>query len=272
LLATKKHYQMKGNKINIPDFDDLIFESRNREYGAYQLRKKYKSAVIQGLIISSFIGCSVVIIPFIIRPTSDQVLMGGNRYVSVNFENLALPVEELYLPPPPTSHKPGFINEAINNTAPVIVDTISPLEETLASAEEILASSGDTLLNENLIGYGENLLDGNGGTELTDPLFIVEVMPSFRGGDEKKFRDWVQNRAVYPEEAVNNKIKGTVMLTFVVEKDGSVSDVNIVRGVHPLLDNEALKVVSESPKWSPGLQRGQPVRVIFIIPIIFSSN
>ena len=62
------------------------------------------------------------------------------------------------------------------------------------------------------------------------------------------------------------------MLTFVVEKDGSVSDVNIVRGVHPLLDNEALKVVSESPKWSPGLQRGQPVRVIFIIPIIFSSN
>jgi protein TonB len=263
---------MKVNKIKTPDFDDLIFESRNRDYGAYQLRKKYKSAVIQGLIISSFIGISAVVIPFLIRSTSDQVLMGGNRYVSVNFENLAFPFEKLYLPPPPASLKPGVTHEIINNTVPNIVDTIFPLEKTLASADEILAASGDTLLNENLIGYGENLLNGNGGTELTDPLFIVEVMPSFRGGDEKKFRDWVQNRAIYPEEAVNNKIKGTVILTFVVEKDGSVGNVNIVKGVHPLLDNEALKVVSESPKWSPGLQRGQPVRVIFIIPIIFSSK
>jgi protein TonB len=263
---------MKRGKIKPPDFDDLIFESRNRDYGAYQLRKKYKSAVIQGIIISSFIGCSAVIIPFIIRPTSDQVLMGGSRYVSVNLENLALPVEELYLPPPPASRKPGFTNEIINNTAPVIVDTIFSTEKTLASADEVLASSGDTLLNENLSGYGEDLLNGKGGTELTDPFFIVEVMPSFRGGNEKKFRDWVQNRTVYPEEAVINKIKGTVILTFVVEKDGSVSNVNIVKGVHPLLDNEALEVISESPKWSPGLQRGQPVRVIFVIPIIFSSN
>lgn len=262
---------MNGRKTKIPDFDDLIFERRNRDYGAYKIRKKYKSAVIQGLIISTIIGCSAVIIPFLIRPESDRVVRAGNRYVGVNFENLSFPVEEPYLPPPPAYPESGSGNEIINNTEPAIVDTILSFEETLASTDEILASSGDTLANENLSGYGENLLNGNGDQESSDPFFIVEVMPSFRGGDEKKFRDWVQNRALYPAEAVN-KIKGTVFVTFVVEKDGSVSNVTIVKGVHPLLDNEALKVVSESPKWSPGLQRGQPVRVTFIIPIVFSSK
>ncbi len=81
---------------------------------------------------------------------------------------------------------------------------------------------------------------------------------------------WVRKRTNYPQEAIENKINGTVILTFVVEKDGSVIEVTVLKGVHPVLDNEALKVISESPKWSPGKQRGQPVRIRYIIPINFS--
>ncbi len=95
-------------------------------------------------------------------------------------------------------------------------------------------------------------------------------MPSFKGGGFEKFREWVQKRTNYPQEAIDKKVRGKVFLTFIVEKDGSVSNVTVVKGVDPLLDNEAVKAISESPKWEPGLQRGQPVRVRYSIPLNFS--
>ena len=95
-------------------------------------------------------------------------------------------------------------------------------------------------------------------------------MPSFKGGGLEKFRAWVQNRTTYPQAAIERKIKGKVYLTFIVEKDGSVSNVTIVKGVDPLLDDEAVKAISASPRWTPGLQRGEPVRVRYSIPLNFS--
>ena len=94
-------------------------------------------------------------------------------------------------------------------------------------------------------------------------------MPSFRGGDLNKFRDWVQKRTNYPHEAIEEQIEGKVFLTFIIETDGSVSNVTIVKGVDPLIDNEAVKAIQESPKWSPGLQRGQPVRVRYSMALNF---
>jgi protein TonB len=98
---------------------------------------------------------------------------------------------------------------------------------------------------------------------------LVEVTPTFRGGDLERFREWVQKRVVYPQEAQDNRIHGKVYLTFVVERDGSVSTVNIIKGVDPLLDDAAKKAIESSPKWSPGLQRGRPVRVRFSIYLNF---
>ena len=102
-----------------------------------------------------------------------------------------------------------------------------------------------------------------------EPFFVVEIMPSVKGGDINKFRDWVQRRTNYPQAAIEKKLKGKIFLTFIVEKDGTVTNVTVVKGVDPLLDNEAVKAIAESPKWSPGFQRGQPVRVRFQIPLDF---
>ena len=133
-----------------------------------------------------------------------------------------------------------------------------------------LASSDSDIIDVTAgSGFGDDLLPGGDGSGNEEPLFIVEVMPTFKGGDLNKFRDWVGKRTKYPEAAITNKIRGTVFLTFIVEKDGSVSNVTVIKGVHPLLDEEAVKAISESPKWSPGLQRGQPVRVRFQIPLEF---
>ena len=100
-------------------------------------------------------------------------------------------------------------------------------------------------------------------------FFIVEDMPSFQGGDVNNFRTWVADHLQYPEIAAENGISGRVFVRFVVEPDGTVDNVEVVRGVDPALDAEAVRVVKSSPKWSPGKQRGKPVRVAYTFPIVF---
>jgi len=251
------------------DLDDLLFEKRNREYGAYQLRKRYNAVMLTGIISAVIIVCSAVVIPFVISSRSDAVLGGGSYYVKVQMESLELPPDEIYVPPPPPPPEAARIQESQKYVPPVIVDSVLPIEIAPAITDQFLNQvSGDQIVS-GAFGAGEDLINGQVGFDIDEPYLSVEVMPMFRGGDLNKFRDWVQKRTPYPQAAVENRIRGTVYLTFIVEKDGSVSNVTVVKGVDPLLDNEAVKSITESPKWTPGLQRGQPVRVRFSIPLNF---
>jgi protein TonB len=261
---------MEIDKNRVPGFDDLLFASRNREYGAYQLRKKYNTVVIGGIFFACVIGSAAVILPFVLNPPSEHIISGGNRYVQVTMENLKPPDEEVYIPtvPPPPESK--HLEEIVRYVPPVVVDTVITVEKPTPSNDELLANTSDNQAETNNTGHGNELISGDVGSGEGDAFFLVEIMPSFRGGDLNKFREWIQKRANYPQEAIEKKIRGTVFLSFVVERDGSVSNINVIKGVNPLLDNEAVKVISESPKWNPGLQRGQPVRVRYLIPLNFN--
>ena len=99
-------------------------------------------------------------------------------------------------------------------------------------------------------------------------FFIVEEMPEFPGG-EMALRQFIANSVQYPIDAQKNGIQGKVYVTFVVSKDGSIADTKIARGVNPLLDAEALRVVNALPKWMPGKQKGKAVNVSYTVPINF---
>jgi protein TonB len=260
---------MFDNLRNVLDFDDLLFEKRNKEYGAYQLRKRYNAVVIAGIILATFIVSSVVILPFIFTSHSDKVLIGGYRNVYIQMENLKPPIDEILVPPSPPPPEVAKIQESVKYVPPEIIDSILPVETTHIITEEFLHQPADINIEITGTGTGTDLYPGQGGSGATDFFVVVEVMPSFKGGDIGKFREWVARRTNYPQAAYEKRIRGTVFLTFIVEKDGSVSNVTVVKGVDPLLDNEAVKAISESPKWTPGLQRGQPVRVRFSIPLNF---
>jgi protein TonB len=260
---------MYDNLRKVLDFDDLLFESRNRDYGAYQLRKRYNSVVISGIILATVLVSAVVVLPFIFASHSDKVHTGGFNYVSVQMENLDPPIEEFIVPPSPPPPEAAHIQEIVKYTPPVIVDSVLPFEPVLATTDEFLAQSSSDMLEVSGTGTGEDLLSGQVGTETDEPFFLVEVMPSFKGGDINKFREWVQKRTNYPQIAIDNKIQGRVFLTFIVEPDGAVSSVTVVKGVDPIIDNEAVKSIQASPKWSPGLQRGQPVRVRYSMWLSF---
>ena len=105
--------------------------------------------------------------------------------------------------------------------------------------------------------------------EVSIPFQLVEIKPRFNGGDANEFSEWVNAHLEYPEELYEKDIQGRVTLQFTVEADGSVTGVRVLRGVDPSLDKEAVRVVSASPKWQPGLIKGKPVRVTYTFPVIF---
>ncbi|MBA7548856.1 hypothetical protein ES705_41324 [subsurface metagenome] len=110
-------------------------------------------------------------------------------------------------------------------------------------------------------------------SEEDEPVFfIVEEMPDFQGKGIVGFREWVAQNLRYPESAKINNITGRVYIVFLVRRDGSVDEVKVSRGVNPDLDQEAVRVVKSSPKWTPGKQRGKAVNVAITIPIIFSLD
>jgi protein TonB len=97
---------------------------------------------------------------------------------------------------------------------------------------------------------------------------VVEKMPEFPGGSAGLMK-WLSDNVKYPAKAEEGGIQGRVVCTFVIERDGSVTDVRVARSIEPLLDNEAVRVLSKMPKWNPGTQNGKPVRVKYTVPVTF---
>lgn len=109
-------------------------------------------------------------------------------------------------------------------------------------------------------------------TKKNDMVFdVVEVMPQFPGGQIAMLK-YIMENMKYPEQAMKEGIQGRVAVRFIVEKDGSISDVKPILSVHPLLNKEAIRVVKSMPKWTPGKQNGKPVRVRFNLPVMFKLN
>lgn len=104
------------------------------------------------------------------------------------------------------------------------------------------------------------------------PFHLVEKQPSFKGSGPNEFTKWVNQRLVYPKKCKENGIQGRVTLQFTVTKEGYVTNVKVLRGVDPLLDKEVIRVVSSSPKWTPGTTRGKAVNVTYTFPVIFQNR
>ncbi len=146
------------------------------------------------------------------------------------FRSLSHPLIKLYVPPAPPPPEPSKIQEIVKYVPPVVVDSILPFEPKPVTTDQILAQSTIDSDAFTANGNGDDMMMGQDGFGSDEPFYLVEVMPSFKGGGISEFRNWVMRRTNYPQEAVDKKIHGTVYLTFIVEKDGSVSNVTIVKG------------------------------------------
>ena len=173
-------------------------------------------------------------------------------------EEEIIPITQETPPPPPETPKIPVLSDQID----IIDDDIKVDDDLFMNLED------DANLGVEIGDYIEEVQEEVIEEEAI-PFQLVETRPSFNGGDANEFSKWVNARLEYPEIAKENGVQGRVTLQFTVEKDGSVTNVKVVRGVDPSLDKEAVKVVSSSPKWTPGKQRDRAVRVTYTFPVIF---
>lgn len=160
--------------------------------------------------------------------------------------------EEIKPPPPPPP--------------PKVVEVLTIIDDDVELEEEFEFES--TEADDETIIDAVPVIEEDYGDDDAEVFIIVEDMPEFPGG-ELALRKWIADNVKYPVIAAENGIQGKVYVTFVVDKDGSVTNARIARGVDPSLDQEALRVVNKLPKWKPGKQRGKPVRVSYTVPINF---
>ena len=175
----------------------------------------------------------------------------------VLIEEEIIPITQDTPPPPPAAPKIPVLSDQID-----IVDDEIEIEDDMFMNLEDDANLGVEIMD--YVEVEEEVVE-----EEAIPFQLVEEKPSFQGGDANQFSKWVNQRLVYPEIAKENGVQGRVTLQFTVEKDGSVTKVKVLRGVDPSLDKEAVRVVSQSPKWKPGKQRDRAVPVTYTFPVIF---
>ena len=180
-------------------------------------------------------------------------LDAGNQEI---IEDEMVPITQETPPPPPEMPK-----------IPVLSDQIDIVDDEIKVDDNILNLEDDANLGVEIQDYVE--VQEEAVEEEAIPFALVEEKPKFQGGDANTFSKWVNQRLVYPEIAKENGVQGRVVLQFTVGADGAVSGVKVLRGVDPALDKEAVRVVSSSPKWTPGKQRDRKVKVTYTFPVIF---
>jgi protein TonB len=257
-MATKKQYT--------ESLEDIVFATRNKEYGSYYLRKRYRKYVIISLIIGLLLLGGAVGYPLINAYLNKSKLIRENER-TVSADMMDIPKEELP-PPPPPPPPPEALVEKVKFTAPVVVEDTN-IETGLMTQDDLSAKPQEAPTEEveiEIVEEKPQVIEQKVEAEI---FTVVEEQPTYPGGEEARMR-YLQENIKYPEEAKELGIQGRVFVTFVVEVDGSITDVRVLRGIGGGCDQEAIRVVKGMPKWVPGKQRGVPVRVQFNLPIKFT--
>jgi periplasmic protein TonB len=254
-------------KTVVESFDDIVFETRNKEYGAYVLRKKYPKWGTTAMIISIVIVFLAVGIPLIASYIQQKNYQKYLEQTTVmEMENLEEVKREDLTPPPPPPPPPAV--KEMTFTAPKIVDELTEPDVELGTTDDLAqaANAGEVDTAANVV---QVIVEEKAPVvEQVFESFAIQEKPMFPGGDAELVR-YVAENTKYPVIAQENGIEGTVYIRFVVTKTGDVGQASVMRAVDPLLEEEALRVVKSLPKWTPGKNNGNPVNVWFIIPVKF---
>ena len=188
------------------------------------------------------------------RDAQVSTLEADNQVVQ---EEEIIPITQETPPPPPEAPK-----------IPVLSDQIDIVDDEIKIDNDFLSLEDNSDMGVEIMDYVENVQEEVVEEEAI-PFQLVEEKPSFKGGDANEFSKWVNSKLVYPEIAKENGVQGRVMISFTIKADGSVANVRVTRSLDPALDKEAVRVVSSSPKWTPGKQRDRAVNVTYSLPVIF---
>jgi len=253
---------------------ELVFDDRNKNYGAYELRQHYGRTMVRAMAITFVsIVAFALIIGVLIKPAVEKVTQIA-KITGVQLLSIKPPV---VIPPKPIVHIQASTARPAS-AAPIAMHrfvSFVPTEDDKAEEPpKITALSGiigpvevkGPTSNAPAVDKVPGTLPAPGNDPV--PFTSLEVMPEPFGG-ATTWSKFLSKNLHYPQMAIDQRIQGKVWVSFIIEKDGTLSNFKVVRGVGYGLDEEALRVLKLAPAWKPGIQNGQPVRVQYNIPINF---
>ncbi|MBP2283261.1 protein TonB [Flavobacterium sp. CG_23.5] len=250
---------------------DIVFEGRNKAYGAYDLRKSNTKTTVRALIFGAIVFALAVSTPLILSLLPDSAENDAaldQKIVSIKLPPKKEEIKKDLPPPPPPPPKV----DQVKFVKPVVAKAEEVTEEPPKTIEikdkklgaETIKGDPDAVLTVEPVGNGPSAV-----VEEDNQIYNtagIEVKPDFPGGIDK-FYKFVGSNFQPPEEGSGGK----VYVTFVVEKDGSLTDIKVIRDIGYGTGKEAIRVLKKCPKWSPGEQNGKKVRVLYSLPITIQS-
>lgn len=268
-----------------PKWVDMVFDGKNKSYGAFQLRKGTSGRNIKSLII--LVIAAALVGGFLAWKVIEQkqaeqqaAYMEALELSKLQKEAKKQEKKEVVKPKVEPKKEIPVARQTQKFTAPVIkkdelvkeenqIKQMDKLDDKVAVGTENHEGTKNRNVEAVRNDIAVNTPPPAPKEEVTNKVFdVVEVMPSFPGG-QGALMSYLNSHTKYPVVAQENGVQGRVTVSFVVERDGSITDVHVVRSVDPSLDREAARVVSSMPNWQPGKQNGSAVRVKFNVPVQF---
>lgn len=252
-----------------PEWLELVFDDKNKDYGAYDLRKHYAQNQIKAMLIT-FLGVALLLVAYAIFKTKPE-------FVTITEYKPTIPIIKDYtrkVIPPPQTVEPPRHHDVTTVRYPSFVTRPDHEAENPPKIDDF---KGAAIGTENKKGTDDGYIDipdgpGPVAKEVVEDkpkeTYEIQVLPQPVGG-EAAWAKFLQKNLHYPPQAIDAHVQGKVFLSFIIEKDGHITDVVVERGVGYGLDEEAMRVLKLAPAWKPGIQNGHQVRVKFTMPISF---
>ncbi len=265
---------MKDIDLTSSAWCELVFEGRNKSYGAYSIRRESSDRHLAALLIMISLGVAAALgVNFY-----NKLTMQNQKTVAIDPSGPIVmvqidPIEKPVVQPIQAAEPPSAIRKTVRYTLPVVKPDDQATGEELASQDALnldRSAAIGTITHEGTNDVTAPFIEDIAPIVEKKPEIIdfAEQMPEYPGGQGELMK-FLSSNIKYPVIAQEQNIQGTVLLRFVVSTDGSVSDVQIVRSLDPSCDREAVRVVKSMGKWIPGRQNGTAVNVFFTLPIRF---
>ncbi len=255
---------------------DISFENRNKEYGAFILRNKYYRIFSIAFLISIVLVVLILFIPKIIE------LFQSEDNSAYNLDPRSEIITEVYIPNlpkieiqksiNPTENKIEITQKPVTKIPKVVKEDTQVIEvvEQPKPIEKIDVPTSETSSSNN-----DSKADGKTGSGIENgedvPFHFVDIMPQFPGG-QRALSSFLSNNLKYPTSASQSQIEGTVLIGFVVDKNGNIKNIKILKSLHYACDEEAIRVLKSMPQWIPGKHHGENVSVNYRIPIVYKFS
>jgi len=259
-----------NNDIFSNEWCELVFDAKNHEYGAYELRQNSSKRHFKAMLIAIIVFVLMVSAPILLRKIMPKAVEKDVSVRTLTDIKIEKPKEdeilkELPPPPPPVRNTIKFIPPVIKP------DELVAEEEQPALVKEVIESKqavSNVTFDKGTDDVAAPVATVNTQiTEETDvPFVIVEQMPQFPGGEGEMMK-FIRKNLQYPTLAQENGISGTVIVNFVVDRDGKITLIKVIRGIGGGCDEEAIRVLKKMPAWNPGKQGGKAVLVSFTMPV-----